>query len=213
MGFNFIVTCSGGSYEMKAHNIIRIILVGLLTWVLLTFLCGGCTPKIESNDPDWESCSENFGDHVCDFKLMDQHGNEVNLYDHYGKVIILDLSVMWCGPCQMAALDADPMVQRLGGPDKVVYVTVLIENLSGRDPSVIDLQGWATSLGIEINPVLAGSRDFLNTTGYNVTGWPTFYFIDSDMVLRDVMTGFSSVVMESKVRALMAEKDTGLQSP
>lgn len=195
---------------MKAHNIIRIILVGLLTWVLLTFLCGGCTPKIESNDPDWETCSESFGDHVCDFKLMDQHGNEVNLYDHYGKVIILDFSVMWCGPCQMAALDADPMVKRLGGSDKVVYITVLIENFSGKEPTMADLQGWATSLGVEINPVLAGSRDFLNTTGYHITGWPTFYFIDSDMVLRDVMTGFSASRMESKVRELMAEKDTGL---
>ena len=195
---------------MKAHNIIRIILVALLTWVFLTFLCGGCTPNIESNDPDWESCSENFGDHVCDFKLMDQHGNDVNLYDHYGKIIILDFSVMWCGPCQMAALDADPMVKRLGGPDKVVYITVLIEDLSGNDPDIVDLQGWATSLGVEINPVLAGSRDFLNHTGYHITGWPTFYFIDSDMVLRDSMTGFSATKMESKVRDIMRSKDTGL---
>lgn len=194
---------------MKARIIIRIILVAMLTWVFLTSVCG-CSPKIESNDPDWEVCSETFGDHVCDFKLVDQAGQEFNLYDHYGKVIILDLSVMWCGPCQAAGLDADPMISRLGGPDKVVYVTVLVENFSGEDPTLADLQYWATSLGIEINPVLAGSRDFLNTTGYQVQGWPTFYFIDSDMILRDVMTGFSSTIMESKVRGLLAEKDTGL---
>jgi hypothetical protein len=110
----------------------------------------------------------------------------------------------------MAALDADAMVNRLGGPDKVVYVTVLVENFSGENPTLADLQGWATSLGVEINPVLAGSRDFLNTTGYQVSGWPTFYFIDSDLVLRDIMTGFSSSIMENKVRGLLAEKDTGL---
>ena len=196
---------------MKAHNIIRIILVGLLTWVLLTFLCGGCTPKIESNDPDWESCSESFGDHVCDFKLMDQNGKESSLYDHYGKVIILDFSVMWCGPCQMAGLDADPMVERLGGPEKVVYLTVLIEDMSGNDPDIKDLETWSRSLGIEINPVLAGSRQFLNNTGYHITGWPTFYFIDSDLILRDVMSGFSSSIMEQKVRYIMEQKDTGLQ--
>ena len=194
---------------MKARIIIRIILVAMLTWVFLTSVCG-CAPSIESNDPDWESCSETFGDHVCDFKLTDQNGEQFNLYDHRGKVIILDLSVMWCGPCQMAALDADAMVNRLGGPDKVVYVTVLVENFSGENPTLADLQGWATSLGVEINPVLAGSRDFLNTTGYQVSGWPTFYFIDSDLVLRDIMTGFSSSIMENKVRGLLAEKDTGL---
>jgi len=173
---------------MKARIIIRIILVAMLTWVFLTSVCG-CTPKIESNDPDWEACSETFGDHVCDFKLIDQNGEEFNLYDHYGKVIILDLSTMWCGPCQMAGMDADPMIARLGGPDKVVYVTVLIENMSGKDPTVADLEMWTNALGIEISPVLAGSRGFLNTTGYQVTGWPTFYFIDSDMILRDVMDG------------------------
>lgn len=194
---------------MKARIVIRIILVALLTWVLLTSVCG-CTPKIDSNDPDWETCSETFGDHVCDFKLIDQNGEEFNLYDHYGKVIILDLSVMWCGPCQMAGMDADPMIERLGGSDKVVYVTVLIENMSGKEPTIADLEMWASALGIEVNPVLAGSRDFLNTSGYQVTGWPTFYFIDSNMVLRDVMTGFSPTIMESKVRGLLAEKDTGL---
>ena len=194
---------------MKARIIIRIILVAMLTWVFLTSVCG-CTPKIESNDPDWEACSETFGDHVCDLKLIDQNGEEFNLYDHYGKVIILDLSTMWCGPCQMAGMDADPMIARLGGPDKVVYVTVLIENMSGKDPTVADLEMWTNALGIEISPVLAGSRGFLNTTGYQVTGWPTFYFIDSDMILRDVMTGFSSVIIESKARGLLAEKDTGL---
>ena len=44
------------------------------------------------------------GNEVLD-ELMAKHGNEANLYDHYGKVIILDLSVMWCGPCQMAGKD------------------------------------------------------------------------------------------------------------
>tara|TARA_R110002020_G_scaffold450540_1_gene664176 strand:- start:1038 stop:1613 length:576 start_codon:yes stop_codon:yes gene_type:complete len=188
-------------------RIIRIILVALMTWLILTTILG-CTPKIDSLDPDWQTCSENFGDHVCDFKLLNQDGDEVNLYDYYGKVIILDFSVMWCGPCQMAAKDADDFVEGFG-KENVVYISVLIEDQYGNVPDQKDLELWAQSFGIEINPVLGASRDFLNTTGYNISGWPTFYFIDEDMVLRDVLAGYSSVIMASKVQAILSAQDTG----
>lgn len=194
---------------MKFRRIIRIILVATLAWLVLTTVFG-CAPKIESQDPDWESCSENFGDHVCDFKLIDQHGGEVNLYDYHGKVIVLDLSVMWCGPCQLAAMDADDFVRSFG-EENVVYVTLLIEDHYGNTPDKEDLELWAKSFGIEINPVLGASREFLNKTGYQVTGWPTFYFIDRDMVLKDIMTGYSSPIMVAKVQAILSSQDTGQQ--
>jgi len=192
---------------MKFRRIIRIVLVAMLTWLVLTTVFG-CAPKIESQDPEWESCSESFGDHVCDFKLIDQHGKEVNLYDYRGKVIVLDLSVMWCGPCQLAAMDADNFVRSFG-EENVVYITVLIEDQAGNVPDKEDLELWAKSFGIEINPVLGASREFLDTTGYYIAGWPTFYFIDRDLVLRDVMTGYSSSIMATRVQAILAPQDTG----
>ena len=188
-------------------RVIRIILVAAITWFVLTAIVG-CVPKIEAKTPDWEACSENFGDHVCDFKLVDQQGGEVNLYDHYGKVIILDFSVMWCGPCQIAAKDVDALVEKFGS-ENVVYITVLIEDQYGNDPDLKDLELWSKTFGIE-SPVLGASRDFLNTTGYNITGWPTFYFIDQNIILKDQMVGYSSVVLESKVHEILRSADTGL---
>ena len=33
----------------------------------------------------WDACSQEIGDHPCNFKLVDHNGEEVELYDFYGK--------------------------------------------------------------------------------------------------------------------------------
>jgi|TARA_Y100000034_G_scaffold135080_1_gene205603 thiol-disulfide isomerase/thioredoxin len=199
---------------VKINRCIRIVLVATLTWLVLTTF-SGCAPKtITPTDinPSWSDCSQKIGNHVCDFKLVDQNGQDFNLYDHYGKVIILDFSAMWCGPCRMAAMEVDSLVEKFG-KENVVYATLLIENSSGNTPSLSDLESWAKESGIEISPVLGASRDFLNVTDYQISAWPTFYFIDKNMVLKDSLVGYSAYLLESQVSSLLAEQDTGLQGP
>src|SRR5687768_2227270 len=47
------------------------------------------------------------GDVIPDFRLVDQHGDEVSLWQFYGNVILLDVSTIWCGPCQQLALETE----------------------------------------------------------------------------------------------------------
>jgi len=196
---------------MKTKRCVRIILVATLTWlVLTTFL--GCAPKTVTpvdTGPEEVVCSQTLGNQVCDFKLADQNGEDFNLYDYHGKVIVLDFSVMWCAPCRMAAMDVDPLVEKYG-KDNLVYATLLIENNYGEDPTLADLDSWARAYGININPVLGASRDFLSATDYQITAWPTFYFIDRNMVLRDSVIGWSGPLIENQVSKLLVEQDTGL---
>jgi len=149
-------------------------------------------------------CGYTEDDIACDFTLMDQHGNMVSLYDYYGKAIVLDLSAMWCGPCQLAAADTQALQDKYG--ENLIYLTVLIENLNQISPPVQeDLQMWAASFGIKA-PILAGPKGMLHPTGedgWRVYAWPTFVFIDYDMTILEYLTGFSKTTLESKVEKLV----------
>jgi len=72
----------------------------------LTFLVG-CFGSAEKHPGTVDGCmggdtadpsgafGVELGECAEDFQLMDQDGMQVSLYDHAGKVILLDLSAMW----------------------------------------------------------------------------------------------------------------------
>ena len=102
------------------------------SFFLLTSLIlgGSCDiPEFDSKNPGWGiDCSQAIGDHPCNFILKDQNDREVSLYDVYGKIIILDISAMWCGPCRTAASEVEDLQTRYG--DDIVYLTLLVEDAS-----------------------------------------------------------------------------------
>ena len=133
--------------------------------ILAAFILLGCKQNLQTNETseetvvigaDWD-CSMNIGEHPCNFTLKDQNNKDVELYDFYGEFVILDFSVEWCGPCQAAASGITETKQKY---PNINYITILVENISGEEPSISNLQAWANSFGIS-EPVLKGSRDIL----------------------------------------------------
>ena len=189
----------------------------ILLSLMMLPLTGACTPSLDRDDDDttvveeehpwatWETCAQNIGDHPCDFTLVDQYSNEVSLYDYYGSVIVLDLSTMWCGPCQMAAAEVQQVQDNYA--NEIVYLTVLIENLDREDPVHVDLVQWADIFGISA-PVLGGSRDLIDATGVSgwpLTSWPTFFFITDEMVIHTALRGFSSAYVDMLIEETIGE--------
>ena len=180
----------------------KILSLGALVSVIIMWIsmCSGCE-RDTSSIIDWDNCSQEIGDHPCDFTLIDQDGEEFNLYDHIGKVIIIDLSAMWCAPCRLAALEVEELQQKY--KDDIVYVTILIENGNYKPPSKSDVSNWSTSFEIKSAPVLGASRNFISNDpniGWTLTAWPQFHIIDKDMVLIESFKGFYPGRMEDKIR-------------
>lgn len=105
-------------------------------------------------EPPSDLAGEGFdgGEVPPDLRLTDQHGDEVSLWQFYGKVVLLDISTMWCAPCREIAQDAQATQDEFG-PEGFVYVTVLQQNVDGGAPTVDDLRQWADYYGIAA-PVL-----------------------------------------------------------
>tara|TARA_R100001440_G_scaffold57245_3_gene77096 strand:- start:2038 stop:2637 length:600 start_codon:yes stop_codon:yes gene_type:complete len=196
-----------GGFIMDWKLILRIAVIIALMFLLASSFAG--CKKNNDLTIDWETCSQYIGDHPCDFKLIDQNGKEFNLYDHHGKIIIVDFSAMWCLPCGRAAMEVEELQKKYN--NEIVYITILIENSIYEPPSVADLQKWSKAFGIESAPVLAASRDMISTDpdiGWPLFAWPQFYIIGKDLVLLESFKGFSPGRMEEVILNRLSQ-DTG----
>jgi len=206
----------------------------LVACTTLVFSFAGCKPKLSTdtevtatvprvNDtaqriiddtqpepPDrswvtWTECSQKPGDHPCNFSLMDQYEQMVDLYDFHEKVIVVDLSSIWCGVCQNIASKGEDFVADYGA-ENVIWITILVDGLSyGVPPSLADIQAWANNYSI-IGPVLMGDRSLVDLnaeTGYPVTGWPTLVVIDQNMVLQYGINGWNEATIRGWVESLL----------
>ena len=200
--------------------------------VATVFCITGCTPELDEKETEvsdtvesaestgdseaadtdpypwatWETCAHNIGDNPCNFSLMNQHGETVDLYEHYGKVIVIDLSAMWCSVCKNIAHIGDEWVMTYG-EENFIWITVLLANSVNEDPDLQDLQDWVSTYGITV-PVLAGSREMIDLTepledGYPVTGWPTLVVLDRNMTLQYGLNGWNSTAIAGWVESLL----------
>jgi thiol-disulfide isomerase/thioredoxin len=172
--------------------------------------CSGCNDTsvddeivVEDNPITWTECGYEFGDHPCDFTLTDQNGDPWSLYDNYGSIMVLDFSTEWCYYCQVAAADAQQIQDAYADRD-VIYVTIMIEDHQGNSPSQDMIDRWVSNFGITA-PVLAGSRDLISE-GWDISGWPTFFFITRDMKIRTGMRGYSDETMITILDMMLVEE-------
>lgn len=172
-----------------------------LTALLPVVIAAGCMPELTSPpggeldladwlppENSWDAADtlpgdlspEGFleGQTVPDVRLMDQHGDEVSLWQFYGNVIAIDLSTMWCGPCQGLAKHVDETWEDYRDQG-FMYLTMLPENRSGDVPNQDDLALWGETHEITA-PILSDSEGYAYQIEPN-QAWPRVVVIGRDL--------------------------------
>lgn len=113
--------------------------------------------------PEESSTGYGIGNVSYDFTLTDQHGEQVSLSDFCGNTVLIVSAAMWCGACRGEASDLEALYQQYKDSNFTV-ITLLGENIQEQEPSISDLQEWATYFELT-HPVLA-DVDFYTTANY-----------------------------------------------
>ena len=101
-----------------------------------------------------------LGSSVCNIFLYDQNNEIWELYQHKGKVVVLDFSTSWCMPCQNAGMHTQRISDEYGG--NVEFVTLLVDGCTHSLPPTADeITSWVVSHNVTTAPVLRASRDYV----------------------------------------------------
>lgn len=150
---------------------------------------GACSEGVPDNawfhgDPPSSLEGEGFGlgDVVDDQCVPDQNGDLVSLWQFYGSVWVLDVSTIWCQPCQDLARGLQETADEFES-EGFVYLTVLAQDLDSEVPDQSELQGWAEDFEIR-SPIVADTVGF--TSGVVRNGaYPAVLVIDRDLTVAD----------------------------
>lgn len=126
------------------------------------------------------------GDTAPDFLLKDQYGAQVSLWQFHGCTVALDISTMWCAPCQELAEEAQAIADDYRD-EGVVYVTIMPQDLGSDPPDTDELMDWSEGFDL-VEPILSDDVGYSYNVVTGARGFPAVLILDTDGVIVDDLT-------------------------
>ena len=151
---------------------------------------------------------QQLGQPAVNIQGIDANGNPMELAQFKGKVILLDISAMWCFFCKQDAAPIQYLYQAYG-PKGLAVVTCLTEDANGAAVTQAGLRQWTSTYHLTL-PVMndtSGTGGGVAETSYvQVTGgFPTLVLIDKQFNVQYLNGGLDPAAVTAKIQALLAQ--------
>ena len=120
-----------------------------------------------------------IGSTAPDFASTNIHGNKVKLSDFKGSPVLLNFWATWCQPCRLEM----PYLQERHES----YSSDLVVLAVNFDESVELVRSFTEELNLNFNILLDPGGNIQSL--FQIRGYPTTYFIDSDGIIRAIHIG------------------------
>ncbi|MBN2385049.1 TlpA family protein disulfide reductase [bacterium] len=161
------------------------------------------TPTVNTETPTPTNPPEgkDVGDLAYNFTLNDRNETPHELWSYWGKVILLDISAMWCGPCKTEASKAEALYQQYKDQGLMI-LSVLFEDLQGNPANAADCATWADKYGLTFPVLYDNNRQVWNL--FNTEGYiPLNLVMDRNMVIRYKDVGYNESAIKSMIESLL----------
>jgi len=182
---------------MKRFTLLFLLIV--FTLISITS-CKTSTDSNSNKDKDSGEIGQYLGDFIKSFVGTDSKGNTFSLDKFKGKVILLNISAMWCGPCRSEASELMDIYNTYKSRGLEI-VQCIYQDEEGKPTDISDLKRWVKEFNIDFTVLNDPDKSLVGF--FTFSGIPFNVIVDRNFIIRYRGSGFDKGEVKSKIEKLL----------